>query len=139
MGKHRILDNDEQHDCPADLPPWKARDIERPRWAARNPHERNEMFYWVIQQLEKREVLDATTPKGRAALGKLIGKKALRKLLAPSNTHRKDDHDVANWACRRGYGAKHSPNLARGIRAKKPSPRRWPFGRGNCRISLRCE
>ncbi|MHC2318378.1 hypothetical protein ACVIHC_005424 [Bradyrhizobium diazoefficiens] len=92
------LDNDEAHDCDPDLPPWKVRDIERPRWTARNPHERKEMIYWVIQQLEKLEVQDATTPKGRAALRRLIGKKALRKILAPSNTSRKDDQDVANWA-----------------------------------------
>jgi hypothetical protein len=90
--------NDETSDCALDLPPWKERDIKRPRWTARNPHERHEMFYWVIQQLEKLEVLDGTTPRGRAALGKLIGKKATRKLLAPSNTYRKDDHDVANSA-----------------------------------------
>jgi hypothetical protein len=98
MRKHRILDNDEEHDCPPDLPPWKARDITKPPWKAGNPRERLEMIYWVIQQLEKLETPDATTQKGRAALGKLIGKKALRKLLAPSNTYRKDDHDVANWA-----------------------------------------
>ena len=94
--RSKLLHNDEARDCDPDLPPWKAREITRPPWKARNPHDRQEMIYRVIQQLEKREVLDAATPKGRAALGKLIGKKALRKLLAPSNAYRKDDHDVAN-------------------------------------------
>jgi hypothetical protein len=94
--------NDETRDLDPDYPPWKAREIKKPPWQARNPHERNEMFYWMIQKLDERardiDTIDATNPKGRAALGKLIGKKALRKLLAPSNTYRKDDQDVANWA-----------------------------------------
>jgi hypothetical protein len=82
MRKHRILDNDEDRDCPADLPPWKARKIDRPPWKACNPHDRQQMIYWTILQLEKIENIDATTPRGQRKLARLVGERELRKLLA---------------------------------------------------------
>ena len=89
--------NDEASDCDHDLPPWKEREITKLPWKARNPHERLEMIYWMIQQLEKQEVLDGTTPEKRATLRKRFH---LARFLLPSELpqqkHRPDD--VANSA-----------------------------------------
>jgi hypothetical protein len=83
-------------------PPWKARNIAKPPWKARDPRDREEMIYWVIQQLDKAKFLDCTDPAGRAALRKLLSKAELRKLLARSNASqnakKRERDDVANSA-----------------------------------------
>jgi hypothetical protein len=89
--------NDEARNCDPDLPPWKAREITRPPWKASNPHDRQEMIYWMIQQLEKQEVLDGTTPARRAALRKRFH--LTRSLLPPEPPQQKNKRDdVANSA-----------------------------------------
>jgi hypothetical protein len=89
--------NDEDRDCPADLPPWRAREITKPPWKARNLHDRQEMIYWVIQQLEKQEILYGTTREQRAALRKRFH--LTRRSLPPEPPQQKHKaDDVANSA-----------------------------------------
>jgi hypothetical protein len=88
---------DDARDCDHDLPPWKEREITKPPWKTRDPHERNEMIYWMIQQLEKQEVLDGTTPEKRATLRKRFH--LARFLLPPEPPQQKyKPDDVTNSA-----------------------------------------
>jgi hypothetical protein len=43
--------NDEARDCDHDLPPWKEREITKPPWKARNPHERLERDFCCRRNL----------------------------------------------------------------------------------------